>query len=170
MSLFRLTITTTYMNQFLGVRPMLSHCCLSVLFRLSARSVCDVTIGYCSQTVGAIKIKLGMEVGLVPGHIVLDGDPAPPQGGTAAPHFSAHVYCGQTAGGSRCHLVQVGRKIGLGPGHIVLDGNPCSSPKEKRGTPPFSAHVYGQTDRWIKIPLGTKKASARGHIVLNWVI
>jgi len=125
---------------------------------------------YCGQTVGLIKIKLGMEVGLVPGHIVLDGDPAPPQGGTAAPHFSAHVYCGQTAGGSRCHLVQVGRKIGLGPGHIVLDGNPCSSPKEKRGTPPFSAHVYGQTDRWIKIPLGTKKASARGHIVLNWVI
>ena len=31
-----------------------------------------------------------------PGHIVLDGDPAPhTERGTAAPYFSAHVYCGQ---------------------------------------------------------------------------
>ena len=30
------------------------------------------------QTVGRIKMKLGMRVGLGPGHIVLDGDPAPP--------------------------------------------------------------------------------------------
>ena len=31
----------------------------------------------CGQTVGRIKTKLGMQVGLGPGHIVLDGDPAP---------------------------------------------------------------------------------------------
>jgi len=30
------------------------------------------------QTVGWMKMKLGTEVGLGPGHIVLDGDPAPP--------------------------------------------------------------------------------------------
>ena len=55
---------------------------------------------YCGQTVGWIKMALGMEVGLGPGHIVLDGDPAPPQkkGGTEPHHFSAHVCCGQTAG------------------------------------------------------------------------
>jgi len=42
-------------------------------------------------------MPLGTEVGLVPGDIVLDGDPAPAtERGTAAPHFSAHVYCGQT--------------------------------------------------------------------------
>jgi len=35
---------------------------------------------YCGQTVGWIKIKLGTEVGLGPGYIVLDGDPAPPKG------------------------------------------------------------------------------------------
>jgi len=35
---------------------------------------------------GRIKMKLGMQIGLGPGHIVLDGDPAPP------PEFSAHVY------------------------------------------------------------------------------
>jgi len=30
-------------------------------------------------------MPLGMELGLGPGHIVLDGDPAPPKRGTAAP-------------------------------------------------------------------------------------
>jgi len=44
-----------------------------------------------------IKMQLGTEVGLGPGDIVLHGDPAPPtERGTAAPQFSAHVYCGQT--------------------------------------------------------------------------
>jgi len=44
-------------------------------------------------------MKLGMQVGLAPGHIVLDGDPAsPPQKGAESPKFSARVYCGQTAG------------------------------------------------------------------------
>ena len=32
---------------------------------------------YCDQMAGWIKMTLGMEVGLGPGHIVLDGDPAP---------------------------------------------------------------------------------------------
>jgi len=31
-----------------------------------------------------------IDLGLDPGHILLDGDPAPPERGTAAPHFSAH--------------------------------------------------------------------------------
>jgi len=50
-----------------------------------------------------IKMPLGTEVGLGPSHInlgpshiVLDGDPAPHEKGTAVPQFSAHVYCGQT--------------------------------------------------------------------------
>ena len=38
----------------------------------------------CGQTVRWIKMPLGKEVGLGPGHIVLDGDPTP--------KFSAHVY------------------------------------------------------------------------------
>jgi len=47
--------------------PVLSVClsCLSVM------------LVYCSQTVRWIKMKLGMEVGLGSGHIVLDGDLAP---------------------------------------------------------------------------------------------
>ena len=44
-------------------------------------------------------MKLGMQVGLGPGHIVLNGDPAPPpQKGGGSPQFSAHVYCDQMAG------------------------------------------------------------------------
>jgi len=55
------------------VRPMLSVC-------LSCRvcPVClSVTLVCCGQTVGRIKMKLGMQVGLGLGHIVLDGDPGP---------------------------------------------------------------------------------------------
>jgi len=38
-------------------------------------------------------MPLGTEVGLGPGHIVLEGDPVPPKGNSS--EFSAHVYCGQ---------------------------------------------------------------------------
>jgi len=61
-------------------------------------SVClSVTLVYCGQTVGWIKMKLGIEVGLGPGHIVLDGDLSPPKKGHS-PQFLTHVSCGQAAG------------------------------------------------------------------------
>jgi len=41
-------------------------------------SVLSVTLVYCGQTVGWIKMKFGKQVGLDPGHIVLDAHPAPP--------------------------------------------------------------------------------------------
>ena len=49
---------------------------LSVLFILSVAFV------HCGQTVGRIKMKLGMPVGFGPGHTVLGGEPppAPPKG------------------------------------------------------------------------------------------
>ena len=71
-----------------------------------------------------------MEVGLGPGNIVLDGTRAPPKRGTAPPQFSAHVYCGQTAGWMKTPL---GTEVDLGPGHIVLDGVPDP---EKGAQPP----------------------------------
>ena len=43
---------------------------------------------YCVQTAGWMKLVLGMEVGLSPGDIVLDGDPALyPKRGGAPPNF-----------------------------------------------------------------------------------
>jgi len=85
-------------------------------------------------------MALGMELGLGPGHIVLDEDPAPLPKKEAEPpsQFSAHFYCGQTA---RCIKMPLGVQVGLSPGDVVLDGNPAPSPK-KGGAPQFSAHVY----------------------------
>ena len=66
-----------------------------------------------------IKMPLGRKVGLDTSDIVLDGDPAPPpQKGGTAPQFSAHVYCGQTAGRIKMPL---GMEVGLGPRNIALD-------------------------------------------------
>ena len=48
--------------------------------------VLSVTLVYYGQAVGWIKMPLGTEVGLGPGHTVLNGDPAPPmETGTAPP-------------------------------------------------------------------------------------
>ena len=72
----------------------------------SVLSVClSVTFVQCVQTVGRIKMKLGMQVGLGPRHIVLDGTHLFfPKGGS--PQFSAHIGCDQKwLYGSRCHLI-----------------------------------------------------------------
>jgi len=59
------------------VRPTLSEGCL----QFSAHV-------YCGKTAGWIKMALGMEAGLGPGHIVLNGDLVPlPQKGGTAPNF-----------------------------------------------------------------------------------
>jgi len=72
-------------------------------------------------------MKLGMQVGFGPSHIVLDGDPAPaPPRGTAPPQFSAHICCGQMAAWIKMPL---GMELGLGPGDFVLDGDPAPLPK-----------------------------------------
>jgi len=53
----------------------------------------------CGQMAGWFKTPLGTEVGLGPGDFVLDGDTAPlPKKGAEPFKFSAHFYCGQTAG------------------------------------------------------------------------
>jgi len=81
------------------VHPMLSDCCLSVL---------SVTLVYFSQTVGRIKMKLGMHVGFSPGHIVLGGEPAPtpPKGySLPSPNFRPISVAAKWLHGSRCHCV-----------------------------------------------------------------
>jgi len=87
-----------------------------------------------------IKVPCCTEVGLSPGHIVLHGDPAPLERGTAAPaHFSAH--CGQTAG---CTRIPLDTEVGLDPGDIVFDGNPA--PPRKGAQQP--APTFGPTLIW----------------------
>jgi len=72
--------------------------------------------GYCGETAGWIMMPLGTEVGLGPGHVVLDGDPTPtPKRG----HSSPPVF-------GPCLLWPNGWiNHELGPGHIVLDGDPA---------------------------------------------
>jgi len=74
-------------------RAMADVCTVSVLlvgrYRIVAcMSVLSITLVYCGQTVGSIKMKLGTEIGLSPGHIASVGVPAPPpKRGTAPPIF-----------------------------------------------------------------------------------
>ena len=82
------------------VRPMLSVRCLYTVCL-----VLSVTLVYCGQTVGWIKMKLVVQVGLGRGHIVLDGDQLPlPQRGRV-PNFRPISVVAKWLDGSRCHLV-----------------------------------------------------------------
>jgi len=47
----------------------------------------SVTLAYCGQTAGWLTMKLGIEVCLGPGQIVLDGDAAPAPKRATAPNF-----------------------------------------------------------------------------------
>jgi len=101
---------------------MLSDRCLSVCL-----IVLSVTFVYSNwgQTVGWIMMKLGMHVGLGPGQIVLDGNPAPPpEKGAESPNFRPISIVAKRVNGLRCHLVW----RYLSPGDFVLDGNPAPLP------------------------------------------
>ena len=63
-----------------------------------------------------------MEVGLGPGHIILDGDPASLAKKGNKLQFSDHVCCGQMAGWIK---MPFGTEVDLAPGDIVTDGNPA---------------------------------------------
>jgi len=63
----------------------------------------SVTLVYCGgQTVGWIKMKLGMQVGLVPGHCVR-WDPAPPQRCKVSPNLRPMSVVAKRLDGSRSH-------------------------------------------------------------------
>jgi len=105
---------------------MLSDRCLSVCL-----SILSVTLVYCGQTIGWIKMKLGMQLGLGPGHIVLDGElPSSKRGRN--PQFSACICCGQMAGWIKMPL---GREVRLSPSDIVLDGTHLPPQKKKAAWP-----------------------------------
>jgi len=51
-----------------------------VKLQLTNSNCLPTTLACCGQTVARIKTKLGTQVGLGPGHIVLDDDPPTPKG------------------------------------------------------------------------------------------
>ena len=97
-----------------------------------ARSAkCVLVVGFCSNWWDEVRQNGWMdqdaawytEVGLGPGNIVLDVDlefprlpPSTKMRHNSPLQFSAHVYCGQTAGWIKMPL---GAEVGLGQGHIV---------------------------------------------------
>jgi len=85
-------------------------------------------------------MALAMEVGLGPGCIVANGNPAPlPKMGQIPPIFGPSLLHGQTAGYIKMPL---GMEVGLSLADLVLDGVPDPSPKRGRSPSQFSAHVY----------------------------
>jgi len=123
--------------------------------------VLSVTLVYWGQTVRWIKMKLGVRVGLGHGHIVLDGDPAPPPQRGIAPQFSAHICCGQMAGWMKTPL---GTEAGLGPGEFVLDGDPASPSPNRERSPPICGPCPAE---WIKMVLGMEIGLSPGNLGLD---
>jgi len=100
-------------------------------------------------------MKLGVQVGLGPGHNVLDGDSAPPPLNGHSPSLNFPSISAVAT-----WLDGLGMEVGLGPGDFVLHGDPARLPKKEAepggGTlPQFAANVYcGQTAGWITMALG----------------
>ena len=97
-------------------------------------------------------MKLGLQVGLGPGHIVLERDRAPlSQKGRSPQIFGPYLLWlngwmdqNATSLGARPHPKR----------HCVRWG-PSSPPQKGTEPPQFSARVYyGQQAGWIKMPLG----------------
>jgi len=85
---FRVTVNDVVMSERSNTRRIIS-------LRLDSNPHFSAHV-CCGQMALWIKMPLGTEVGLSPGDIVLDGNPATPmERGTAAPLFSARVYCGE---------------------------------------------------------------------------
>jgi len=90
---------------FIGVlvgRPFLKRFALCYQ-TVVCLSVLSVTLVYCSQTVGLIKMKLGMQVGLGPGHIV---NQLPLLKRGTAPNFRPMSVVAKRLDGLRCHFVR----------------------------------------------------------------
>ena len=112
---------------------------------------------YCGQTAGCIKVALGKEMGLDPGHIVLASF-RPQKGGRApSPNFRPIFIVAKRLDAS-CHWYG-GRPPPRRLCNFVFDEDPAT-PRKKGHTHPaqFLAHVYcGQMAGWMKTPLGIRK-------------
>jgi len=60
--------------------------------------------------------------------------PLAQKGAEPPPQFSAHFYCGQTAG---CTKMPLGTEVGLSPGDFVLDGDRVLTLQKGGGAPIF---------------------------------
>jgi len=86
-------------------------------------------------------MPLGTEVGLGPGDLVLDGDPAAPKKG-----HSTYTFRPMSIVTNGWIKMPLGTEVDLCPGHIMLDGAQIPPGKGNASHAVFSAHVHcGQT-------------------------
>ena len=127
-------------------------------------SVCLSVLSCLCQTVGRIKMKLGMQVGLGPGQIVLGGDPAPPP---LTGHSPLPIFGPYRLRPNGC-IDQDVTWYGARPRprrFCVRWGSRCPSP-QGGGPPKFSARVYcDQTTGWMKLVLGVVVGLSPGKFV-----
>jgi len=84
---------------------------------------------YCGQTGGWIKMPLGTEAGLGPGHIVLHGTQLPHGKGHSSPPLSGPCLLWTKT--AECIRIPLGTEVSLGPGDIVLHGDAAPSPSRR---------------------------------------
>jgi len=61
----------------------------------------------------------------------------------------------------------LGMEVGIGSGDFMFDGDPATPEQGHTQYHPVFGHVHcGQTDGWMKTPLGTEVDLGPGHIVL----
>ena len=111
-------------------------------------------------------MKLGVQVGLGPGHIVLDGDPPPPSPkGHSPPMFGLYLLRPNGC------MDQVVTWYGARPQprRLCVRWRPHCPVSQKGADPPKkSAHVHcGQTAGWLKLVLGMEVGLRPGDFVLN---
>jgi len=103
-------------------RPFVKRFALCYQTVLSVYPVLSVTLVYCGQTVGRSKRKLGLQIGLGPGHIALDGDPGPPpqKGHISSPQIFGPCLLRPNACLDHARASHaLGMEVGLRPGDIV---------------------------------------------------
>jgi len=108
-------------------------------------------------------MPLCMEVSLSPGDFVLHGDPAPVPKRGRSPQFSAHVYCGQTAGWI---IIALGMEVGLSPGDVVLDRDLATLPKGSGAHSP----IFGQFLLWRNAYSPLQKIGVYGGFDPKWAV
>ena len=62
--------------------------------------------------------------------------------GGEAPHFSAHVSCGQTAAIAACMKMELGMEVSLGPVRIALDEDTAPLPQKGGRAPPNFRPIF----------------------------
>ena len=99
---------------------------------------------YCGQMAGWMKIPLGTEVDLGPGHIVLDGDPAPPpaKGAQQPPPFGPCLLWPRSPISATAELLSTNQKPFSDASDSVEALNGNQNTDAKQGTSPIKPHRF----------------------------